>query len=94
MYNWKQGLPSSTFELFTHLQHILSYGSLRTAKTFDEFTEITNEYLHDPHTDSENRKLLRMHETDKNKGQAGASIGKYILDFIAQNKYSNSEPKN
>ena len=94
MYNWRQGLPSSTFELFTHLQHILSYGSLRTAKTFDEFTEITNEYLHDPHTDSENRKLLRMHETDKNKGHAGASIGKYILDFIAQNKYSNSEPKN
>tara|TARA_B100000029_G_scaffold507430_1_gene592022 strand:+ start:2790 stop:4220 length:1431 start_codon:yes stop_codon:yes gene_type:complete len=86
MYNWKQGLPSDTFELFTHLRHIVSYQSFKTARTFQEFIRIANDYLENPETDAANRRLLREQETDINKGHAGHSIGEYVLDFITENR--------
>tara|TARA_B100001559_G_scaffold320060_2_gene331082 strand:+ start:14975 stop:16018 length:1044 start_codon:yes stop_codon:yes gene_type:complete len=90
MYNWEQGLPSDTIEGFTHLKHILNYQSVRTVRTFQEFTQITNMYLDEPEADAENRKTLFDNEIDVNHGHAGKSIGKYIIDYM--NDIKNLHP--
>ena len=87
MYNWEQGLPSSTIEGFTHLRHILSYKSVRTAKTFEEFTEIANQYLEHPELDSDSRTNLFANEISMNHGYAGAKIGTYVVDYLNQLKH-------
>ena len=86
MYNWEQGLPSDTIERFTHLKHILSYQSVRTARTFQDFTQITNMYLNEPEADAENRKALFENEIGVNHGHAGQQIGKYIIDYMNEIK--------
>ena len=86
MYNWEQGLPSDTIEGFTHLKHILSYKSVRTARTFEEFTRIANMYLNEPEVDAVNRKSLFDHEIGVNHGHAGQSIAKYIINYINEIK--------
>lgn len=90
MYNWEQGLPSSTIEGFTHLRHILSYKSVRTAKTFKEFTEIANQYLEHPELDSDSRTNLFANEISMNHGYAGANIGTYVVDYLNQLKHINT----
>jgi hypothetical protein len=82
MYNWDQGLPSDAIEGFTHLKHILSYKSVRTVRTFEEFTQIANMYLNEPEVDAVNRQLLFDNEIGVNRGLAGQSIGQYIINYM------------
>ena len=83
MYLWEQDLPSEALMKFKHLNHVFQYGSLRNARSFEEFIKIANQYLANPSLDHKERKKLFNTEVNINFGSAGNKIGKYIIENLS-----------
>jgi hypothetical protein len=65
-----------------HVQRILQTGGVKTALTFEELYNYTNEYLANPSLDTKERKIIENNFVGKFKGNGSQSTSEYIHTIL------------
>ncbi len=66
----------------THNQRVIKTGGVKTVFTMSELYSALNQYLVNPDTDREGRERIIQNEAGPFKGEAGKTIGRYILGLV------------
>jgi hypothetical protein len=66
----------------THNQRLIQTGGVKTVFTMDELYDALNHYLDDHCLDAEKRELIKENEAGPFRGNAGKTIGRYLLSLV------------
>jgi hypothetical protein len=80
----KNEIPMEVILKHNHVRRILETGGVKTAFTHQDFINYINQYLKNPHIDSEGRKQIVNQEIGPYPGQAGKIIGQKLLEILEE----------